>query len=180
MNEILAMLTAQTSSMSPTGGGGEVTPEMVAASLKDLPRRKYLYALFKYAYDDTVKKELYQLTRERVLQQAKNEGWKLAKSETEERIVRLGLLALRQALVSHCCTVCNGTGVTEQNITCRVCGGSGVGQKFSQRTLAKILDVSHKRVRSFWMARYIDQEALYLGFDVDIYQHVRRVTGKRT
>ena len=136
--------------------------------------------MLKYTQDQSVRKELYEITRSRAHHQAAKHKtrWKLAPSENPDKITRVALLALRQAIVPRLCKKCNGLGVTSKDDEvneCFVCKGSGEGKELSGRLLADVLGVSHKRVRTFWRFRFRELENLYRNYDVIINDEVKKI-----
>lgn len=175
MSELLALLTAKSVNFEGGQGSGDITPQLVAAACKDLPRPIFLYALLKYCQDDSVKKELYEHARGRALAWVDSGKWRLAPSESKSVAVRLVLLALRQAVVPRLCKRCNGFGylvVKDERPFCQLCKATGAGRPLSGRMLAEVLGVSHKRVRTFWSRRYTEIEAGYINFDIRIAEQI--------
>jgi hypothetical protein len=166
----LALLAVKTASTATGGGVASLTPEMVAAACSGLKLRPYLYARVKYALDDSVKPQLTQLMIMSVWRKSKRDRWRYIPGETRRSFITLVAVALEDSLNPRKCKSCNGSGMLKT--VCKTCDGTGNGQPISGRELAKLLDVSYKRVRLCWGDRFRDVQSIFLGFEHEIHEHI--------
>tara|TARA_R110002124_G_scaffold63746_1_gene174541 strand:+ start:762 stop:1304 length:543 start_codon:yes stop_codon:yes gene_type:complete len=178
MTEILAMLTAKTVAFDGSGGGGEITWDMVAASLAGLDRDIVLYAQLKFTLDDTVAGELSDRLYLNAINLALKSGWRLAKDEDAETIGRLSDLALDESISPHSCKICSGTGTLDSK-TCEVCNGAGTSSEISIRRIAARLKVTRHRAEFFWRDKLKSLLSDHLTWEHDINGALKRLKNKQ-
>jgi hypothetical protein len=172
--EILALLTAKTASTEFSGGGiAKLTPEMVAAACSGLNERAYLFALLKYTQDLSVNEELFQLMVGTYWRRSHRYKWRMGPGEGKRTIERMVCFAIREACGVRLCKTCNGSGNINNKGVCHVCKGTGNGREISERVLADVLGVSHKRVRLFWRDKFRDVQSYLIGLDYVISEKLR-------
>ena len=176
MSEYLAMTTARTCSLTPVGGKGEITREMVAAACRALNNHSMLYALVKFSGSDgdwlnlVFAHELY------IRDKAKLEGWQLKEKDTDEQMKLFCYEVLKESVNPPKCPYCGGRkvimpspkyGETESKL-CKACNGTGRGKGMNPYRLSEILGCSWKRANSFWFPRYQEIISMMEALDSDI------------
>jgi len=174
MSELLAMLNAKPGNYQamPAGGVPDITPEMVSAACCGLTRHVYLYALYKFAGQEDVLRELWALNRAAVKRRAILQKWNIQL----QHLCCVGDLAdsvLAEALTENRCLLCKGAGVNDRMKRCPACQGSGNGKRWSARKRARNIGISHTTFRNTWAVRYADCFREFGYFDKIIDQEIR-------
>lgn len=165
MSKLLSMFTPKSPSLNPTGGGGDITPEMVASACTGLSKKLFFYGLYKFAGDNSVTPELDCLLFSDVLSTAKRKRWKLTSGENGLLFQRLAQMALADVTVERHCKKCNGTKVNGEQRECKACSGSGKRPPESEANKAKRLGVSIEAWNRRWRQRYTVVLSQYLTWD---------------
>jgi len=174
MSEILAMLTAKTTSFTPTGGGGEITPQMVASACSGLSHYEWLFVTCKLAIDTNGAGYLRILALQRTQQFAENRGWRVSKKEPPNLLAKLSDMALDSALKNNLCFDCRGTKVNSHGRVCSTCGGSGLAPPPSQASRARIAGVSIESWNRRWKKRFAVLVAEYEVMEAHASSHINR------
>ena len=180
MSEKLAMLTARTCNLEGVGGGGEITPDMVAASLSGLERGVYLYALYKFCGDQNAKMELLERHYVDSVNMALKGGWRLSKSEDMETVGRLSDLAVDESVKPSICGACNGAGIFNNKGECKACQGTGHGKDIAIRKIERRLKVTKHRAEFFWREKLRFLMSRHLEWEQDIHRALKKLTSDKT
>lgn len=156
MSKALAMLTAKSPSLDfSSGGGGDITPEMVAAAcncFKD--KRLYLYGLFYFAGDESVIPDLQAECRTAMILEARFSKWVITPKEHQGMVSSLADSVLSEFLSRGKCWKCQGAGVNREQRDCRICGGSGFDEKPSEQSRADNVGVTIDAWNRRWKERF--------------------------
>ena len=179
MYELMAMLTAQGCNLERVGGGGTLTPEMVAASMTNLNQDAYLYGLYRFCADQTVKDELLERHYVDTVNLALRGGWKLSKSEDTATLGRLSDFALEFSVKPSICLSCNGAGMLNNKGECPVCNGTGNGKDVSIRKIGARLKVTKHRAEFFWRDKLNILVGRHLQWEMDILDALKKLTSDK-
>jgi hypothetical protein len=175
--ERLGMLAAKVAELeAPASGGSPHTlkPCDVAASLAGLPRGPYLFALAKYAGDETVLAELTAHVYRTVLDLAHKEGWQ---TKHRKGLRRLSELALIEAeIVPQRCGQCKGRQWVIRSslrVPCEACEGTGNYTR-SARARARYLEVDHKGFIHTWSRRLAIVTGTLRQWEIDVMEKLWR------
>jgi len=173
MNEILALLTAKTVNLEGSGGG-EITPQMVAAALRGMDEDVLLYAQVKFADDANSVGRLARIMYNRALNTALREGWRITKKESTDNVRRLAVFALNESIHPKHCLRCKGSGNINNEGECDRCGGTGNPQPRGQKMIASVLGVSESRAGQFWQDKLRGEMGVYIDFEQIISDELRK------
>jgi hypothetical protein len=179
MPEILALLTAKTASWIPSGGGGEITPQMVAAACAGLPHYDWLYVMCKFGVDTNYIGELRVVALDHTKEFADRYGWKVSKRDPPNLLHRLSDMALDSSLENKLCFACNGTKVNRELRKCGICGGTGEAYDPSQASQARLAGVSIESWNRRWKRLFSTLVAEYDVMESSASSHVRRNLRRR-
>ena len=172
MLEVFSMITAKTCSLTPVGGRGEITREMVAAACRALNNHAMQYAMVKFAGDDGSRLNLDFAHELYIRDIAKLRGWEHSENDTDKQMKLLCHLVLEEALNPSKCVVCQGRGeiAPSQKLKeneykpCRSCNETGRGIGVTVNFLQTALGCTRGRAKHFWFPRFqeilSDMEAL--------------------
>lgn len=172
VQERLGMLCAKTSNMENIGGGGAgaLSPGDIAAALAGTERGPYLFAIAKYAGDESVVTELNELVYKMVIHEAHDRGWK---TRTKTALRKMAVLALIESeLIPQRCGQCKGRmWVIKQKlkIPCEACNGTGNYTR-SARSRARYLEVDWRGYRNTWSLRLDIIKGTLMQWETDIAQ----------
>lgn len=175
MSKLLTMLTAKSPSFEIGGGGGDITPELVAAAcnrMKD--RRLYLYALFYFAGDKSVIPALQSECRKAMVLEARFNKWVITPKEHQGMVESLADSVLNEFLSQARCWKCLGAGVNREQRNCRICGGSGFDIKPTEQSRADSVGVTIDAWNRRWKIRFYDALAEYETWTYRITGTIRR------
>lgn len=156
----LTKLTGTGQSFSADPGrdtsGKSLSGQDIAASISyaNLDRLQYLSALYVFAHDTTVQKELYYRLEVEAIQIAVDGRWKLEMG-LFRRMVRL---AISEALHPHLCPTCHGVKHLQRTVAgallpCDDCGSTG-NLLITNADRAKILELGLENYKKHWLSRY--------------------------
>jgi len=174
MNEIMAMLTPKTASWIPSGGAGEVTPQMVAAACAGLPPYCWLYVMCKSKIDTSLALDLQKAALEHAKIFAEAKGWRVSKKDPPDIIYKLSDMALESALKDKLCLGCCGAKLNSQMRKCGLCGGTGLAPAPSEASRARSAGVTIESWNRRWKRRFAALAAEYDILEAHVAWHVRR------
>lgn len=170
------MLCAKTSNMTSVGGGGVggLSPGDIAAALNGIERGPYLFALAKYAGDDSTLPELSEHVYRMIIVEAKQRGWK---TRTKTALRKMADLALIESeVIPQRCGQCKGRAwviFRKLKQPCPTCGGSGNYTR-SARSRARFLEVDWRGYRNTWSLRLDVIKGTLSQWEIDVAQKLCR------
>lgn len=184
MSEILARLNAKPNNLESQGRSTnkqQITNFDIVCTLNKLqePFRslKTEYARCKFT-DLTITPAAYKLAHSYVVRKGVKENWALSDVDGRDTLKLFAHAAIEEAVLERRCRHCHGTGnvaVKSQVIVCPACKGSGQGKSLSRRRMAKQINTTERRSRTYWKPKFDDVLADFLAFDAEIQQATNTV-----
>ncbi len=175
--EMLRMLSAKSVDINATPGGNpDITPEMVAGALGygDLSEPASLYCRIKYQLQDDLRIRLQSwISRHKVLKWGIAENWQCGLGI----LPKLSYVALDESLSDNLCRRCKGTGnvkIENKVIACKSCDGTG-HKRYTKREISRRLGIHHSTFSTIWVNRYNRVLSVYVGFDDEIKQCLKKL-----
>ena len=174
MNEILAMLSAKTVNFKPTGGRGELTPQMVAAACAGLPPYEWSFVMCALGLDVDCAASLRATAFDRAKDVSERYGWHVSKREPPDILRKLSDMALDSALKNKLCVACCGTKLNTHMRQCGACSGTGFNAPPSQASRARDTGVTIESWNRRWKKRFAVLETDYDIMWAHASSHIRR------
>lgn len=160
-------------------GKPERTAEDVLLACRDLPRDRFLFALYAWAYFEEPLPELIRmaLVASTDIEEVRNLHARLKKQDRKDAIqtvIKATLLEHRQADI---CKTCNGQGekiIENKNIICAKCKGRGRVTSVNNTIRAERIGRHERSYERTWKKLYESIYSMFSGWGDEVIAHMRK------